>query len=90
MGVILLSAAVGLIAFKEHLTNTNKLGLALAVIAIVFISWEAFAFWPELNGINALFVDYKYITEMTQIILKGNIDSNKLATLKQLLKSWNI
>lgn len=44
MGVILLSAAVGLIAFKEHLTNTNKLGLALAVIAIVFISWEAFAF----------------------------------------------
>ncbi len=27
---------------------------------------------------------------MTQIILKGDIDSNKLATLKQLLKSWNI
>ena len=44
MGVILLSAAVGLIAFKEQLTNTNKLGLALAVIAIVFISWEAFVF----------------------------------------------
>jgi hypothetical protein len=27
---------------------------------------------------------------MTQIILKGDIDSNKLATLKQLLKSWDI
>ena len=27
---------------------------------------------------------------MTQIILKGDIDSNKLDTLKQLLKSWDI
>jgi drug/metabolite transporter (DMT)-like permease len=43
MGVILLSAAVGLLAFKEQLTRINKWGLALAVIAIVFISWEAFA-----------------------------------------------
>jgi drug/metabolite transporter (DMT)-like permease len=41
MGVILLSAAVGLIVFKEMLTKINKIGLALAVIAILFISWDA-------------------------------------------------
>ncbi len=41
MGVILLSALVGLIVFKEKLTPLNKVGLGLAVLAIVFISWDA-------------------------------------------------
>lgn len=41
MGVILLSAAIGYSIFKEKLSTTNQLGLALAILAIIFISWNS-------------------------------------------------
>lgn len=41
MGVILLSALAARLFFKENLTKTNLMGLVLAIVAIVFISWNA-------------------------------------------------
>jgi len=40
MGVILVSALVAILFFKEKVSNLNKLGLFLAVIAILMISWQ--------------------------------------------------
>jgi drug/metabolite transporter (DMT)-like permease len=40
MGVILVSAFVAILFFKEKVSNLNKLGLFLAVIAILMISWQ--------------------------------------------------
>lgn len=40
IGVILLAAAVAALFFHERLTVANKFGLALAVLAIVLISWQ--------------------------------------------------
>ncbi len=40
MGVILVSAFVAILFFKENVSNLNKLGLFLAVIAILMISWQ--------------------------------------------------
>jgi len=39
IGVIALGAVVGLVVFKEKLSIVNKLGIALAIIAIVVISY---------------------------------------------------
>lgn len=40
MGVILVSAFVAILFFKEKVSKLNKLGLLLAVIAILMISWQ--------------------------------------------------
>jgi EamA domain-containing membrane protein RarD len=40
MGVILVSAFVAALFFKEKISNLNKLGLFLALIAILMISWQ--------------------------------------------------
>jgi drug/metabolite transporter (DMT)-like permease len=40
MGVILVSAFVAILFFKEKVSMLNKLGLLLAVIAILMISWQ--------------------------------------------------
>jgi len=40
MGVILVSAFVAILFFKENVSKLNKLGLFLAVIAILMISWQ--------------------------------------------------
>lgn len=40
IGVILVSATIAWLFFKEQLTSLNKIGLLLAVIAIVLISWQ--------------------------------------------------
>ncbi|MBO0932778.1 EamA/RhaT family transporter [Fibrella aquatilis] len=40
IGVILLAAAVAALFFREKLLTVNKIGLALAVIAIGLISWQ--------------------------------------------------
>lgn len=40
MGVILVSAFVAILFFKEKVSNLNKLGLFMAVIAILMISWQ--------------------------------------------------
>lgn len=41
MGVILLSALVSLLFFGEKLSRLNRLGLGLALLAILFISWNS-------------------------------------------------
>ncbi|MCY1371302.1 hypothetical protein D9M69_584390 [compost metagenome] len=41
MGVILVSAVVSLLFFKEQLTRLNRVGLGLAILAILFISWNS-------------------------------------------------
>lgn len=41
MGVILVSALVSLIFFREKLSGLNRVGLGLAILAILFISWNA-------------------------------------------------
>lgn len=41
IGVIIASACVGLFFFKEKLAKTNWLGLILALVAIVLISWTS-------------------------------------------------
>lgn len=46
MGVILLSAAVSVLIFKEKISRMNKMGLALAVLAILFISWNSLFIKP--------------------------------------------
>lgn len=38
VGIVFLSAVIGLIMFKEHLTVKNKIGIALAILAIIFIA----------------------------------------------------
>jgi uncharacterized membrane protein len=43
IGVILVAAAVAAIFFKEKLLAINKIGLALAVLAIGLLSWQALA-----------------------------------------------
>lgn len=46
IGVILVAALTATLFFKEHLSALNKLGLALAVLAIGLISWqELSALW---------------------------------------------
>jgi drug/metabolite transporter (DMT)-like permease len=40
MGVILISAFVAILFFKEKVSNLNRIGLLLAVIAILMISWQ--------------------------------------------------
>ncbi len=40
IGVILVSALVAFVFFKEKLTTLNKIGLLLAVVAIGLISWQ--------------------------------------------------
>ncbi len=40
IGVILVSALVAFIFFKEKLSTLNKIGLLLAVLAIILISWQ--------------------------------------------------
>lgn len=40
IGVILASTAVALLFFKERLNKLNWIGLTLAVVAILFISWQ--------------------------------------------------
>ena len=40
IGVILLSALVAFIFFKEKLSTLNKIGLLLAIVAIMLISWQ--------------------------------------------------
>ncbi|MCX6215215.1 EamA/RhaT family transporter [Spirosoma sp.] len=43
IGVILLAALVAALFFREHLSTANKIGLALAVVAIGLISWQELA-----------------------------------------------
>ena len=43
IGVILVSALVAFIFFKEKLTTLNKIGLLLAILAIGLISWQDIA-----------------------------------------------
>ena len=40
IGVIVLSATIAWIFFKEKLSGVNKIGLLLAILAIIFISWQ--------------------------------------------------
>lgn len=40
IGVIFVSAIISVIFFKEKLSTINKLGLAMAITAIVLISWQ--------------------------------------------------
>jgi drug/metabolite transporter (DMT)-like permease len=40
IGVILLAALVAALLFREHLSMANKVGLALAILAIGLISWQ--------------------------------------------------
>lgn len=42
IGVILVSSLVGIVFFKEELSNLNYLGLAIALLAIVLISFQSF------------------------------------------------
>ncbi|MBO0937713.1 EamA/RhaT family transporter [Fibrella sp. HMF5335] len=42
IGVILLAAAVAALFFREKLLTINKIGLALAILAIGLISWQEF------------------------------------------------
>jgi len=41
MGVILVSALVSVLFFREKLSRLNQAGLGLAILAILFISWNA-------------------------------------------------
>lgn len=41
MGVIIVSAVIGILLFKENISKINKVGLLLALVAIIFISWDA-------------------------------------------------
>ena len=41
MGVIFLSAIVGILWFKEKISKLNQIGLLLALVSILFISWNA-------------------------------------------------
>ena len=43
IGVILLAALMAALFFKEQLSIANKIGLALAVVAIGLISWQELA-----------------------------------------------
>ncbi|WP_018621137.1 hypothetical protein [Spirosoma luteum] len=43
IGVILLAALLAALFFREHLSSANKIGLALAVVAIGLISWQELA-----------------------------------------------
>ncbi len=43
IGVILLAALIAAFFFRERLTSANKIGLALAVLAIGLISWQELA-----------------------------------------------
>lgn len=43
IGVILLAAGVAALVFREPLSTANKIGLALAVLAIGLISWQELA-----------------------------------------------
>jgi drug/metabolite transporter (DMT)-like permease len=43
IGVILLAALIAALFFKEQRSTTNKIGLALAVVAIGLISWQELA-----------------------------------------------
>lgn len=43
IGVILLAALMAALFFKEQLSTANKIGLALAVVAIGLISWQELA-----------------------------------------------
>lgn len=40
VGIILLSAVVGFLMFREQLTNRRKVGFSLAVAAIILLSWS--------------------------------------------------
>ncbi|MCP9768415.1 DMT family transporter [Lacihabitans sp. LS3-19] len=40
MGVILVSALVSVLFFKEKISNLNRIGLLLALVAILMISWQ--------------------------------------------------
>ena len=42
VGIVFLSAVTGFIMFKEHLTAKNKMGIAFAIIAIIFIASSEF------------------------------------------------
>jgi drug/metabolite transporter (DMT)-like permease len=42
IGVIILGALVGLFVFKEKLTTLNKIGLGLALIAIIIITYSTY------------------------------------------------
>jgi drug/metabolite transporter (DMT)-like permease len=42
IGVILVAAGVAALLFQEKLLSINKVGLALAVLAIALISWQEF------------------------------------------------
>ena len=44
IGVILLAALVAALFFREQLSTANKIGLALAVLAIGLISWQELAY----------------------------------------------
>lgn len=46
IGVIILTAVVALVFFKERLTSLNKYGLLLAILAIIFISFS----WQDLQS----------------------------------------
>lgn len=41
MGVILVSALVSVVFFREKLSRLNRAGLGLAILAILFISWNS-------------------------------------------------
>ncbi len=43
IGVILLAAFMAALFFREHLSTANKIGLALAILAIGLISWQELA-----------------------------------------------
>lgn len=43
IGVILLAALMAMLFFRETLSTANKIGLGLAVLAIVLISWQELA-----------------------------------------------
>jgi drug/metabolite transporter (DMT)-like permease len=46
MGVILVSAGVSVWIFKEKLSKLNKIGLGLAILAILLISWNSLFIKP--------------------------------------------
>ena len=43
IGVILVAALLAALLFKEQLSSANKIGLVMAVVAIVLISWQELA-----------------------------------------------
>jgi drug/metabolite transporter (DMT)-like permease len=48
MGIIILSALVSIIAFREKLSSLNKIGIALALGSLILLSYKELLVWVEL------------------------------------------